>query len=112
MTVVEGGFLKQPHVLRTCRISGPDEGDVECVAIGKTERWLAEAVTGRHVSARCLGRCVVFDEIRSKCWEYPVLPVLGTHGCGDHMMAGLDYEDDGPAVSTPLPHKKRQEKGS
>ena len=78
MTVVEGGFLKQPHVLRTCRISGPDEGDVECVAIGKTERWLAEAVTGRHVSARCLGRCVVFDEIRSKCWEYPVLPVLGT----------------------------------
>ena len=100
---MEGGFLKQPHVFGSIFYPGPDGCDVECVAIGKTERWLAEAVTGRHVSARCLGRCVVFDEIRSKCWEYPVLPVLGTHGCGDTMMAGLDYQDDVPAVSTPLP---------
>ena len=110
MTVVEGGYLKEPHVVRTCLLTGPDECDVECVVIGKTEKWLAEAVTGKHVSFRCLGRSVVFDEIRSKCLEKPLLPVLRTHGRGDDMMDGLDYEDDLPAVSTPIRRKASKRK--
>ena len=85
-------------------------GDVECVVIGKTEKWLAEAVTGKHVSHRCLARCVVFEEIRSKCLDQPLLPVLGTCGRGDDMMDGLEYEDDLPAVSTPTRRKASKRK--
>ena len=101
---MEGGFLKQPHVLVSSSFPGPDGCHVECVAVGKSEKWLAEAVTGRHVSSRCLGRCGVFDEMRQKFTERLV---FCPRGSGDDLMAGLDYEDDDSAVSTPRPRKKR-----
>ena len=102
---MEGGFLKQPHVLGSIFYPGPDGCDVECLAISKTAKWLAEAVTGRHVSQRCMGRCTVFDEMRQKVLDRPV---LCPHGSGDDLVAGLGYEDDDAVVSTPRSRKRRR----
>ena len=95
--------------MRTNCFPGPDGRDVECVQVGKSEGWLAEAVTGRHVSSRCLGRTGVFDEMRTKFNEELA---MGTHGGGVDLMAGLDYNDEDAGVATPRPRKKRKAAGT
>ena len=103
---MEGGFLKQPHVLAAETFPGDDGRDTLCVQVGKSEGWLAEAVTGKHVSARSLGRSGIFDEMRQKFTEKG--QVTCTHGSGADPMAELGYGDDDAAVSTPRPRKRRR----
>ena len=85
--VLEGGFLTQPHVIASCSFPGSDGRDVECVAVGKTEGWLAEAATGRHVSTRVLGNSNVFKKMREQFMRLE----SGTCGCGGDGMDELAY---------------------
>ena len=79
-TCVKGGYLKQPRVLDAESFPGVDGRDVQCVQVGKSEGWLAEAVTGKHVSTRSLGRTGVFDEMRRQFTAKE--EVTSTHGGG------------------------------
>ena len=79
-TCVEGGYLKQPHVLAAESFRADDGRDIQCVAVGKSEGWLAEAVTGKHVNARSLSRNGVFEEMRQKFTQKGQVTCI--HGSG------------------------------
>lgn len=107
-TCIEGGYLKQPHVLPTETFPGDDGRDILCVQVGKSEGWLAEAVTGKHVSARSMNRTNVFEEMREKFAEKRQF--IGTCGSGGDIMADLGYEDDSAAECS-TPSRKRRQNG-
>ena len=103
---VEGGYLRVPRVLVVAAFPGDDGEDIRCTRVGKSESWLAEAVTGKHVSTRSLNRTSVFDTMRQKASQKPAS--VSTRGSGGDLMSELVYEDAAMvACHTPVRKKRR-----
>ena len=103
-TCVEGGYLRQARPIYTEVFRGDGGRDGVFTSVGKTEGWLAEAVTGKHVSTRCLHRTSIFEDMRAKALheKYRVAD----------RMSDLAYEDDSAMpCETPRRKKRRDEAG-
>ena len=99
-TCVEGGYLRHPHVLAVENFHTARGEKVVCVQISKSEGWLAEAVTGKHVSARSLNRSQLFDDLRSK-YE----AAESQHQTQSDLMSALGYDEE--ATPKTPPRKRR-----